>query len=369
MPAMATKRIRPQSAWWIWNVSIWLGIGLFDATKTVFVMRSEGMHHAWMALFDTVLLSRLPWAFATPIVLRLGRPRPPGRLTSVATWSAHLIACSAIALVTAAWTAALEKLLNPWAYSNDAGPFLGLWRVRFYNGLLESIFLYAAILATKYILDSKDRRLLEETEKARLNEQLAKAKLNSLRRQIEPHFLFNTLNSIAAQVREGKGHSAVNMIAALSDVLRSAIADSNRQEVPLGDELELLQKYLNIQKVRFAERLNVKLDVPKQLLSAMVPGFMLQPIVENAIQHGIAKRARGGTVEISVIHVDGFLTVRVHNDGPALSPCCEETPCGVGISNLRDRLASLYGDVYKFTMQNRDAAGVEVFVSVPFREE
>src|SRR5262245_32368428 len=144
IPTMAGKLMRPRSTWWIWNVSIWLGIGLIDATKTVFVMRSEGMHHAWTALFVTLLLSRLPWALATPIVLRLGRGGPRLRFTRVATWTAHLTACAAIALVTAAWNAAFEKALNPWVYSSDAGPFLDLWRVRFYNGLLESIFLYAA---------------------------------------------------------------------------------------------------------------------------------------------------------------------------------------------------------------------------------
>jgi two-component sensor histidine kinase len=369
MPAMARRLTPPQSTWWIWNVSIWLGIGLFDATKTVFVMRSEGMHHAWTALFVTLLLSRLPWALATPMVLRLGRGDPPWRFTRVATWTAHGIACGAIALATAAWSAAFEKALNPWAYSSEAGLFVDLWRARFYNGLLESIFLYAAILGTKYILDSRDRLLREEAEKARLNEQLAKAKLSALRRQIEPHFLFNTLNSIAAQVREARNDSAVHMLAALSDVLRSVIADSNRQEVPLGDELELLQKYLDIQKVRFGERLRVKLDVPKELSSAMVPPLILQPLVENALHHGIAKRAREGTVEISAAHVDGLLRLRVYDDGPALPQHGPEASSGVGLSNLRDRLRSLYGDAYKFTIENHDVAGVEVLVSVPFREE
>lgn len=328
--------MRPQATWWIWDTSIWIGLGLFDATKTVFVMRSEGMHHAWTALFITLLLSRLPWAPATPAVIWLDRSYPL-LSTKLTTWLLHLGAAATMGVLTSAWYAGFEKLLNPWAYSANAGRFVHLWKDGFYDGLLESFFLYAAILATARILEARNRLLRQETEKARLSEQLAKAQLNALRRQIEPHFLFNTLNSISAQVREGRNDSAVEMIVALSEVLRSVIADSNRQEVTLGSEVEILQKYLDIQKTRFAERLQVKLEVPQELSSALVPGLILQPMVENAIQHGIAKRARGGAIEITAVRSNGFITLSVYNDGPQLADSWEETSSGVGISNLRNR--------------------------------
>jgi two-component system, LytTR family, sensor kinase len=364
MPANVSSR----GAWWIWNVSIWLGIGLFDATQTVFAMRSEGMHHAWAALFVALLISRLPWALFTPIILQLGRSYPPAQFTRPRTWLIHIAACLTAAVIDSAWNAGLEKLLNPMAYSSDAGPFLEIWQGRFSNGLLEAAFLYAAVLAANQILVSRDRLLREAAEKASLNEQLAQAQLSALRRQIEPHFLFNTHNSIAAQVRDGKNDSAVSMIAALSDVLRSVIADSNRQELPLGDEVELLQRYLEIQKARFSERLQIKLDVPRELFSAMVPGLVLQPVVENAIQHGIAKRARGGAIEITAARADGSVILSVYNDGPALPANWQNDAPGIGLKNLRDRLRSLYGDTCKFTIENRDANGVAVSISVPFRE-
>jgi LytS/YehU family sensor histidine kinase len=127
-------------------------------------------------------------------------------------------------------------------------------------------------------------------ETARLNEQLAKAQLSALRQQIEPHFLFNTLNTIAGLVREGKNDGAVDMIAGLSDLLRRTLRTPDQQQMGLGEELEVVQKYLDIEKARFAERLQVELDVPKELLRARVPSLILQPIVENAVKHGIAKR-------------------------------------------------------------------------------
>src|ERR1700716_1196429 len=138
--------MRSKSQRWLWIASIWFGIGLFDATQTVVVMRSEGMHHAWLQLFVTLLLSWLPWILATPFVMRLGRQYPAVRLRPFSAWIRHLAACATIGLVAAAWTASLEELLNPWAKDLPLDPFPHLWLHKFYNGLLEYLFLYGAIL-------------------------------------------------------------------------------------------------------------------------------------------------------------------------------------------------------------------------------
>jgi hypothetical protein len=204
----------------LWIASIWFGFGLFDAMQTVFVMRAEGMHHAWVSLFVTTVLSWLPWALATPLVLRLGRRFPPVKLRPFLTWLAHVAACAAIGLIFTAWTTWLEVLLNPYASPSLPAPFAHLWFDKFYNGILTFLVLYAAILTVSSVLDSRERLAFQRTETARLNEQLAKAQLNALRRQIEPHFLFNTLNAVAGLVREGRNDAAVSMIAGLSDFLR-----------------------------------------------------------------------------------------------------------------------------------------------------
>jgi two-component system, LytTR family, sensor kinase len=365
---MPTTPIGSKTAWWTWNLSIWVGISLFEATQNVVVMHAEGMHHAWGALFFVLLVSRLPWVLFTPVILRLARRYPPTRFTRPITLGPHVIAGVTMGLVVAAWVAGWEKLLNPWGYSSDAGRLLDLWKEKFYNGLLETLFLYSAVLAAYQIIESRNRLIREAAEKAELNEQLAKAQLSALQRQIEPHFLFNTLNSIAAQIRDGKNDSAVSMIAALSDVLRSLMTGSSRPEVPLAEEVLLLRKYLEIQKARFAERLQVNLDIPNELLTALVPGLLLQPVVENAIRHGIAKRASGGAVEITASRLNGSVTINVYNDGPTLPANWEKGSAGIGLSNLHQRLQSLYGEGYKFAIQNRHDSGVEVSISVPFRE-
>jgi len=354
---------------WIWIASIWLGIGLFTAGQNVLVMRAEGMHHAWTRLFVVMLVSWLPWALVTPLILHLGRQYPPVGLRPVSTWFTHFAVWAIIALVSAAWLAWLQESLNPLAMSESPGPFLPLWLDTFYNWIPQFFFVYAALLAGSYILDSRDRLVRQQIETARLNEQLSKAQLDALRHQIEPHFLFNTLNAVAGLVREKRNDAAVSMIVGLSDFLRKVVADSDRQQVPLGEEMEFLQTYLDIQKVRFADRLQVSVNVPKELFPAHVPSLILQPMVENALKHGIAKRAQGGMIRIAAARSNGILTLSVYNDGPALPADWETTHSGIEISNARTRLRCLYGDAFDFSMRNQAPDGVEVSVSVPFQED
>jgi two-component system, LytTR family, sensor kinase len=363
---MDGSRLRSNSPRWFWIAAIWSGIGLFEATQTVFVMRAEGMHHYWLRLFFTILFSWLPWALATPLVLRLGRKYPAQEWMRVSAWLAHLAACAAIGLVSAGWDAVWEVWLNPWALLPAPESFAQLWLHKFDNGLLADVILYGVILLVGSMLDSRERLAQQQTETARLNEQLSKAQLSALRRQIEPHFLFNTLNAIAGLVRERRNDAAVDMIAGLSDLLRRVVEDSHRQQVPLGEELEFAQTYLDIQKVRFADRLQVSVEVPKELFLAQVPSLILQPMVENAVKHGIAKRVQGGTIRINASRSNGTLTVRVYNDGPGLVAGWDNNGSGVGISNIRTRLQNLYGDEFELSMQNRSSGGVEASVSVPF---
>jgi two-component system, LytTR family, sensor kinase len=362
---MVSREQKPAPRWF-WIASIFLGFGLVDATQTVVVMRAEGMHHAWTRLFMTLLLSWLPWALATPLVLRLRRPYPPLQMQAFSAWLTHLALCAGINLVNAASFTGLEKLLNPWATSAAPGPFVDLWLNRFYNQILSSLVLYGCILLAGYMLDSHERFSRQQTETARLNEQLSTTQLRALRRQIEPHFLFNTLHGIAGLVREGNNDAAVNMIAALSDLFRRVVDDSNRQEVALEEEMEFLQRYLDVQKMRFADRLQLNVNVPRELYSAYVPSLILQPMVENAIKHGISKRSQGGAIRITASRIDGMLNLRVYNDGPRLPDDWENAHTGIGISNVRTRLQSLYGERFELSMRNQDPCGVEASVSVPF---
>jgi two-component system, LytTR family, sensor kinase len=364
---MEANRTFAQPPRWFWIAAVWGALGLFDATQSVFTMRSQGMHHDWPRLFLTLLISWLPWALATPLVWRMGHRFPPTRLRPFSAWLVHAGLYALIGLLAAAWIAGLDKLLNPWAHSR-VPPFLPLWRGQFVGSLLSYLIFYTSIVAVSYVLESKERLSRQQTETARLNEQLSRAQLYALRRQIEPHFLFNSLNAVAGLVREGRNDAAVIMIAELSDLLRRVLEDSNRQEIPLEEEMVFVEKYLDIQKVRFAERLQTRVDVPQEFRQVRVPSLILQPMVENAVKHGIARRAQGGEVRISAQRSNDMLTLSVYNDGPQLPLDWETTGSGIGIANVRSRLQSLYGDGFDLKMRNLEPGGVEVSVSVPFRE-
>jgi two-component system LytT family sensor kinase len=357
---------KPSRSHWLWIASIWLGIALFSSVQNLLMMRVEGMAHAWTRLFITLLLSWLVWVAATPFVLRLGRLYPL-RMRPDSTWLIHIGVCSVLGLASSVWEAWLEYALNPLLKVPDAGSFKSLWLETMYSEALLYLSLYAAMLAISYILDSRERLIRHQIETARLNEQFSKAQLDALRRQIEPHFLFNALHAISGLVREKRSEDAVTMISGLSDFLRKVVDVSDRQVVPLREEMQFLQKYLDIQKVRFADRLQLNVDVPDELLASPVPSLILQPIVENAIKHGIAKEARGGWIRVTAFRSNGFLSFRVYNDGAKLATGWESVRSGVGIANLRNRLRMMYGDDFEFSLTNQPA-GVEVLMSVPFRE-
>jgi LytS/YehU family sensor histidine kinase len=159
------------------------------------------------------------------------------------------------------------------------------------------------------------------------------------------------------------------MIAALSDFLRMVLKDGARQLVPLGEEIDFVQKYLDIQKMRFGDRLQVSVVVPSELFPAQLPSLILQPMVENAVKHGIAKRAHGGMIRIAASRSNGMLQVTVYNDGPSLPADWAQTHPGIGISNVRTRLEGLYREGFELSIRNEGSSGVQISVSVPFKEE
>ena len=350
---------------WLLLATVWLCVGVVQATQTVFGMRYAGMHHAWTRLFFTQVLGWLPWALATPLVIRWGRLLSLRSLKGVLT---HVAAMTAIALTSAAWQSSLEALLKPWAPDGMPGPFLKTWLYISYESIFVSLAIYAMILIVSFLIDSRQKLLRQQTESAQLAEQLSQAQLNALRRQIEPHFIFNALNCIAGMVREQRNEGAVNMIVALSDVLRRLTRESTDAQVPLSREIEFLGKYFDIQKLRFADRLNVVMQVPEELLGAQVPSLILQPLVENAVKHGIAQRAEGGTVQVAADCSEGRLSLRVYNDGPPLREGWDDG-VGVGLSNLRNRLQLLFGrNRAALSVASAGICGVEVSVTLPFHE-
>jgi hypothetical protein len=351
----------------IWIALIWLCMGLISGTQIVVGMRAVGMRHNWAALFFANAVSWFVWACATPLVLSLGRRFSFTRVLDWRFWAVHLGVCMVIAIADAIWNGGLNHLLNPLALTGAVPSWRYLAISMLYERFDVGLIAYAAILTAGHTMAFLKRLAMREAETARLSADLSRAQLDALRRQMEPHFLFNTLHGIAGLVREHKNGAAVEMIAGLSDLLRRVLEGADRQLVPLAEELSFLERYVELQQMRFGDRLHVIVDVPLDLYGALVPGLILQPLVENAIEHGVGLRVEGGTIHLRAAQSEGVLTLSIHNDGPALPRDGIESSAGVGISNTRGRLASLYGAACALEIRNDVAAGVETIVQIPYK--
>lgn len=351
---------------WRWISLLWLALGVVAATQTVVSMHSAGMHHDWVLLFTVTLARWLPWVPATIGILFLERVLPLFGPRRAFAWTAHVAAVALIALAMATWVALLTVWFNPFG---DSPPpqFAAAWTDAFNSNALSTVVQYAIVLMIQHAIASRERDAVQAAQVAQLNERLAQAQLNALRHQIEPHFLFNALNAISGLIREGRPDAAVEMVIALSEFLRRTLNGLPRQEVPLHEEVEFTRQYLAIQKVRYGGRLHFDIDVPDDLGGAAVPNLILQPLVENAVVHGIAKRAAAGVIHVAAARDDGTLILRVSNDGPPLPHKRDAIGTGIGIANVRQRLEGLYGAASSFALRDRSAGGVEASISLPLR--
>ncbi len=356
-----------RSTRWLWIAAIWSAGGLVDAIQSVLHMQADPRHLPWLPIFATTFASWLPWALATPFVIGLARKYPIGRGMKVGAVAIHLAAFVAVTAVSETWYTVLQIQFNP--FKEQVWPtFAGTWSMLVLDQAFILLIAYTLILTVTYAVDARERLAGELVTTMRLNMELSRSQLAALRRQIEPHFMYNTLNAIAGLVRDRRNEAAVDMIVGLSEFLRRALEDSHRARVSLAEEVEYLQRYIDIQTVRFGERLQVSLDIPEELLGAKVPNLLLQPLVENAIKHGISKRAAGGTVRVSGSQHDGTLRLCVYNDGPCAEEDFDAARTGVGIGNLRTRLQILYGGRSELTLRRGDPDGVEVVVTLPLVE-
>jgi two-component system LytT family sensor kinase len=227
------------------------------------------------------------------------------------------------------------------------------------------VTVYVILLSMAHAAELRRRDQARVLSTAQLEAALARARLAALRMQLEPHFLFNALNSVSSLVhRDPDG--AERMLARLGDFLRLTLDDSMPQKVELRQELEFLERYLDIERVRFSDRLSVVLDVPAELLDARVPYLILQPLVENAIRHGLAERAGPGRIVVRASLRATQLRVEVEDDGPGLRSWHLPAKLGVGLSNIRARLDQLYGRAASLNVEGGSAGGVRVTVALPW---
>jgi signal transduction histidine kinase len=252
----------------------------------------------------------------------------------------------------------------------DAGPVWRLQHLWFMNEFLYYIAILAGGIARDYFLRYHARReqtILLQAQAAQLQLQLADARLAALRTQLNPHFLFNTLHAVSALVeRDPRG--VRRMIARLSELLRTTLDGADEQEVPLGQELTFTHRYLEIMQIRFQGRLTIQSQVEPGVLDALVPNLILQPLVENAIKHGVSKIDDEGRIDITARRDGDRLVLCVRDNGPHISESGLRAGEGVGLRNTRERLQELYGADHSFSLRAADDGGVVAEVIVPFHK-
>jgi two-component system LytT family sensor kinase len=348
-------------------------VTLFYTTSNFFLYRLDPREYR-LSLWQEFLLYAvrwLPWVVCAPAAIWLARAFPlRGR-----GWPARL----AILVPGGLILASLESFLSVGLYKLlfrslvDLPPAEGTYLNDFWltglNYLHNNLVTFLVILVVVWGLDHL--RLYRERELAagRLEAELARANLQVLKNQVHPHFLFNTLNMISAVVYQDP-RLADRMIARLSDLLRATLERTDAQVVPLREELDLLTLYLDIMKARFGDRLAVVYDIAPETLPALIPSFSLQPLVENAIKHGIMPRKEGGTVTIAASRNDGRLVIGVSNDGPGLEADTQTLMVnGVGLKNIQNRLRGLYGSDCVFGFKKRTEGGVRIAFEIPFQNQ
>lgn len=343
-----------------------------------------GLHFAaWIIASATLAETEIPWTLVVSEFLRwylwallvpiiawaagrypLRRPRLVGRL------ALHLGIGIVVSLVFAFLDLVKRELIHAVVRNAQTGNFrFSLhhdWPSMLAWGMEYHLLTYVGIVAVIHAYLFQTRFSDREVKTSRLEAQLALARLEVLKMQLHPHFLFNALNAISALMHRDVD-AADRMITKLSDLLRRSLDKDDRHQVSLASELDFLDRYLDIEKIRFRDRLTVEKDIDPACLQAQVPRLILQPLVENSIRHGIAVLSAAGTVSIHARRKGNRLLLAVADDGPGL-PSGKPSREGVGLANTRDRLAQLYGLDHSLSLDEAESGGLRVSMEIPYEE-
>jgi signal transduction histidine kinase len=312
------------------------------------------------------------WALLAPVVIWLSRRFPLDRDAWRRSLPVHLVCIIAVTLAHLAMAEGVSALLMAWFWTGESMQKYSYWtavKTQYFKNFDYEMMTYCAIVGA-YNSFSYGRQAQDRTLRAsQLEARLAEAQLQALQRQLHPHFLFNTLNAISALMHRDV-EAADQMLAKLSDLLRMALDQRGGQEVTLKDELEFLQKYLEIEEARFGDRLSVTFDIAPETLDAQVPNLLLQPLVENSIRHAVAVRIEPGRIEIRARHLGETLELVVSDNGPGMPPSRLTSPGkGVGLANTRSRLERLYGANHQLLFSEPPGGGLMVTITIPFKAD
>jgi two-component system LytT family sensor kinase len=348
--------------WWLIAAG-WTLFGLFFASQAVVSRAYDGIPLRVGNALAAWLTCAYVWLALTPLVLRLARRFPLDRQRWLVRALFHLAASAAFALVHLSAYVVVASSVG--LYPGNPS-FSQAFRHLFISNFHFDLLTYWTIIGLSHALDYYRKYRERELSASQLETRLAQAQLDALRMQLHPHFLFNTLNSISVLMDEDT-KAARRMLTRLSDLLRASLENAGAHEVALKEELEFLESYLEIEQTRFQDRLTVRMEIDPAALDARVPNLILQPLVENAIRHGIAPRAAPGLVEIRAERQNGMIELEVRDNGAGLNSAQPESLMkGIGLSNTRARLKQLYGAAHRFELRERDGGGLTVTIAIPF---
>jgi two-component system LytT family sensor kinase len=315
--------------------------------------------------FAKLFILELPvwyvWGLLTPFVFRLGRLWP---IVGDGWWKRlplHIVASLLFVALHMILALGFRRLAMPWSTSEL--PFFEAVSATYRRVFALFMVVYFGTLAAGQAFDYYRAFQSRTVAAARLEMLLARNRLAALKAQLEPHFLFNTLHAVSA-LMETNVTAARRMLAALSDLLRMTLEEDKGQEISLDDELRFLGRYMEILQMRFADRLTFEVDADLSTRGAYVPRLVLQPLVENAVKHGVSKRAASGRVRVTARIRSERLVLKVHDDGPGFATPVVE---GVGLTNTRQRLAQLYGTAYRFELAAAPEGGTVARVELPLK--
>lgn len=330
--------------------AVWTAVGVASVLST-FIRAASGeiaLGPSWYL----VSLGAIPlWTAATPPIVALSRRLPFERRTWLRAVPAHL-AVLGVVLV-------MDGLLGMAISPTVGGRVLTFWQQMWRWSFIDAFF-YGGVVAVEHAARYYRMYLDRRVRASELEAQLSRAQLQALQMQIRPHFLFNTLNTISGLVRTNDKAAAIAMLAGLGDLLRMLLRSDGAQQVPVRQELALIERYLEIEQVRFRDRLAIELKVEPGLDDALVPNLILQPLVENAVRHGVGGAA--GRVTVTVQRAGHALRIEVADSGAA--PPRDTERIGIGLSNTRARLEQLYGGVHRFELA-QTAAGTSAIIEIP----
>jgi signal transduction histidine kinase len=338
-------------------------VGLYFATQLYLNNYPELNPVRWRDAIAINMTYYYLWGVTTPLVFYLGRRFRLESKPLVRNLAFHI---AASIVLTAVQILIAESLLHFMVAARPRSFDFALLRA-FRGNFHSSLPTYWLILAIYYAVDYYGKFRDRELRASQLEARLSQAQLQALKMQLHPHFLFNTLNSISSLMYSDVD-AADAMMSRLSEFLRLTLENSGQQEVTLREEIEFLDRYLAIERIRFDERLRVHIDVDPATLEARVPNLALQPLVENAIRHGIAARPEGGQIDIVARRENGNLHIGLKDDGPGVVAANDRSRReGIGLANTRARLQQLYGDDQRLELTNSISGGLLVTLIIPFR--